>query len=85
MYWKNGLRELTSENDVSMSRGGITEPCKEPAFTAMPEAIALRDDPTLLSQVAPHRADPKDKVRLVAAACVIRITDTATARAAHKK
>jgi len=49
------------------------------------EAIALRDDPTLLPRVAPYLADPKDKVRLVAAACVIRLSDTAVARNPRKK
>ncbi|MGA2483611.1 MAG: HEAT repeat domain-containing protein [Candidatus Acidiferrales bacterium] len=49
------------------------------------EAIALRDDPALLSEVVPYLADPRDKVRLVAAACVIRLTNTAAARGSHKK
>jgi len=33
----------------------------------------------------PYLADPRDKVRLVAAACVIRLTNTAAARGSHKK
>jgi len=49
------------------------------------EAFALRDDPTVLSQLAPHLADPKDRVRLVAAACVIRLSDAAAARGSHQK
>jgi HEAT repeat protein len=49
------------------------------------EAIALRDDPALLPQVIRYFADPKEKVRLVAAACVIRLADIAARSTPPKK
>ena len=49
------------------------------------EAIALRNDPALLPQVAPHLADAKKTVRLVAAACVIRLGDLAAKSAPPQK